>query len=102
MEVQFYSPHSHMRWLVNQYESIHINGKADIFDKFIPRQDASIVFHFKDTPFILHPVAGQLPQYFIAPVVSKANLMRIRRQNDTFVASCKPTVLSRILNITTS
>lgn len=99
VEVTYHTPSSSMQWLVNQYEFIRFDGKSKVLDKFIPREDISLVFHFHTPPFMLEPGQGLLPPYFIAPVITQANLMRISKKNETFIVTCKPSVFSRIFNI---
>lgn len=99
MEVSFKKPLSNYSWLVKQYEMIKSSDSPDILEKFIPREDLSIVFHFGNPPFMLHPHYGELPPYFIAPVVSKPQHMRVSETNISFIVTCKPSVFTRIFNI---
>jgi AraC-like DNA-binding protein len=48
---------------------------------------------------MIKPIPESLPLFFIAPILNRANLMRIDKANDSLVITCNPTVLSRILNI---
>ena len=99
VEVSFKNPGKNLEWLVKQFLFISFDGKSEVLDKFIPRDDISLVFHFNTPPYMLKPVEGLLPAYFIAPVITKANLMRISKKNETLVVTCKPAVFSRIFNI---
>lgn len=99
VEVSFHPPPKNLEWLVKQFQVIWFDGKNEILDKFIPRHDISLVFHFNAPPFMLKPAEGLLPAYFIAPVVTRANLMRISKKNETFIVTCNPTVFSRISGI---
>jgi AraC-like DNA-binding protein len=99
VDVSFKNPGKKLEWLVKQFQVIKFDGISEVLDKFIPRDDISLVFHFNTPPFMLKPVEGQLPAYFIAPVITRANLMRISKRTETFVITCKPTVFSRIFNI---
>jgi len=58
-----------MDWLVRQFETIRCKADADVLDKFIPRYDVSLVFHFKTPPLMLNPVKEVLPPFFLVPVV---------------------------------
>ena len=96
---KYYRPAEEVSWLVRQFEFItYCNGKA-LTDKFIPREDVSIVFHFRDRPDMVSPVDQMLPPVFIAPLVPSANSIRISGHLDCFIATCRPSVLSRILGI---
>ncbi len=99
MEVSYHEAGAGMDWLVRQFETIRCKADADVLDKFIPRYDVSLVFHFKTPPLMLNPVKEVLPPFFLVPVVPQSNLMRVNKDNDTFIATCKPTVLSRILHL---
>ncbi|GAB1373210.1 hypothetical protein MASR1M46_00900 [Bacteroidales bacterium] len=99
MEVSFKKPLSNYTWLIKQYEMIKSSEKANILEKFIPREDISVVFHFGNPPVMLFPDYGQLPPYFIAPVVLKPQHMRVSDRNISFIVTCKPSVFSRIFNI---
>jgi AraC-like DNA-binding protein len=99
VEVKYYEAGNDLNWLVRQFETIQCKRDIDILDKFIPRYDTSLVFHFKTPPLMLKPVKDHLPPFFIAPVIPQANLMQVDKENDTFIVTCKPTVLSRIFHI---
>ena len=98
-EAEYFQPGDDISWLVRRFEVISYNSDKGIKDKFVPREDASIVFHFGNLPQILTPVVQMLPHFFIAPLCPTANSITISGQLDCLVASCKPTVLSRILGI---
>ena len=99
MDVCFRKPNKRCEWLVKQYEVIKSSEEGDVLEKFIPREDISLVFHFGTPPYMLNPHIGTLPFYFIAPVTSGSKLMRIKASNITFIVTCKPSVFSRIFNI---
>jgi AraC-like DNA-binding protein len=92
-------PSGDVQWLVKQFEEIRFAGGADLLDKFIPRADVSLVFHFGHPPLMLQPVAASLPRFFLAPVISCANHIKLSEPDTTFVVVCKPTVLSRVASI---
>ena len=99
MDVCFRKPNERCEWLVKQYEAIRSSEDADVLEKFIPREDVSLVFHFGTSPFMLNPPIGRLPSYFIAPVTSVSRMMRINASCTTFIVTCRPSVLSRIFNL---
>ena len=99
IRVRYYNPLPELSWLVKQFESIEFAGGLDILDKFIPREDISLVFHFGVPPMMLIPVRKLLPPFFIAPVITRANQMRLDQPNRTFIITCKPTVFSRAFGI---
>lgn len=96
LSVVSYPPDESIAWLVKAFLHLKYEKDGEIMDKFIPREDIALVFHFKEPPYMLEPRQGLLPRYFIAPVVPKANLMRITEENEAFIVICKPTVFSRL------
>lgn len=99
LNVVCYTPDESITWLVKTFLYITLDEGEEVLDKFIPREDIALVFHFKNPPSMLEPEDGVLPWYFIAPIVPKANLMRINHENEALIAICKPTVFSRLLGI---
>ena len=98
-EVKYYSPSEDIAWIVKQFEFIRHASHNDLTDKFVPRQDVSLVFQFGSRPRLVRPVEQQLPGYFIAPLTPSANSICISGILECFIATCKPTVLSRVLGI---
>jgi len=98
-EVQFYKPENSITWIVKQFESVKYKGNFTLTDKFIPRPDAAIIFHFDTRPSIVEPIKTHLKPFFIAPVVKKSNRLSVKGDLDTFVVTCKASVLSKIFNI---
>jgi|AntRauTorckE6833_2_1112554.scaffolds.fasta_scaffold01541_6 AraC-like DNA-binding protein len=97
--VKYYLPDTELNWLVIQYETIQFDGKLLLTDRFVPRVDIALVFHFKDTPIILEPKQMQLPIFFIAPVMRKSMKLEVDGILDTLIITCLPSVLSRSLKI---
>ncbi|MBN2174885.1 MAG: AraC family transcriptional regulator [Bacteroidales bacterium] len=98
--VKFYKSDVSLQWIVKQFETIRHNEPNQILsDKFIPRPDAAIVFHFKSIPEIVMPVGFRLQPCFVAPVVSVPNLLQMEGELDGFIVVCKATVLSRIFKL---
>lgn len=99
LEVKYHKAPENTGWLVKQFETIKFGGQRVILDKFIPREDASLVFHFSGLPFMEKPVFQRLHPFFIAPLCPKANLLRLDEPSDSFIVTCKPTVLSAVFNL---
>ncbi len=99
VEVCFYPPSEALSFLVRQFITIRIPNGITFNDKFIPRPDASLVFHFKTKPQIASPEALSLPSFFIAPVLSKSLLLKNRKEIDSLVVCCNASVLSRVLEL---
>ena len=66
-QIHFYPPPQALAFMVRQFESIRLPENPSFTDKFIPRPDAAIVFHFKASPQIIGPVAITLPPFFHDP-----------------------------------
>ena len=95
--VKFYQPEASLQWIVKQFETIrHDNINRILTDKFIPRPDAALVFHFKNIPSLIAPVQMKLRPFFMAPVVSVPNQLYMQGQLDGFIVVCKASVLSRL------
>lgn len=99
IRVKYFKPPIESSWLVKQFESIDFSGERVIHDKFIPREDISLVFHFGVPPMMLAPIRKLLPQFFIAPVIAEANLMQLDQPNRTFIITCNPTAFSKVFGI---
>jgi AraC-like DNA-binding protein len=98
--VNFYKPDASLQWIIKQFETIRYEGPDNILtDKFIPRPDAALVFHFRDIPKVIAPVDVPLRSIFIAPVVCAPNQLQIKGSLDGFIVICKATVLSRIFKL---
>lgn len=98
-EVKYYCPDADIAWLVTQFEFISYRSRRELTDKFFPREDAALVFNFRNRPQMVSPVSQILPPFFIAPVCPTANAISITGPNESMIVICKPTVLSRILGI---
>ena len=68
--VKFFRNNENNEWLIRQFE-IFFN-ESFLAEKFIPRPDISIVFHFKDRPLILGETNIQLEPFFAAPIIPKS------------------------------
>lgn len=88
-------------WLIRQFETFHFN-EPFTEERFIPRPDISIIFHFKDTPLILRENDIKLVPYFATPIISRSLILHCHGLMETFVVICKPTVFSRIFEINLS
>jgi len=68
-------------WIVKQFESIRSDDSNQMLtDKFIPRPDAALVFHFKSIPKVVIPIEVKLKNFFVALAV----IIRI-----SFVTKCQ-------------
>ncbi|MDX9725676.1 MAG: helix-turn-helix domain-containing protein [Bacteroidales bacterium] len=98
-EGKYHRVNAEISWLVKQFETIDYKDHDRIFDKFIPRQDASIVFHFKGRPKLMDPVNSVMPACFVVPPRQKASMICLDEPFETFIATCHPTVLSSVFGL---
>jgi AraC-like DNA-binding protein len=99
-QVKFYKPDVSLQWIVKQFETIkHDEPNQILTDKFIPRPDAAIVFHFKNIPKIVAHIDVPLQTFFVAPLVSVPSLLQMEGELDGFIVVCKATVLSKIFKL---
>ena len=87
-------------WLIRNFESFF--SKSFLLEKFIPRPDISIVFHFKDCPLIIGEPNIQLEPFFVAPIIPKSIVLNFHGTMDTFIVICKASVFSRVFGINLS
>ncbi len=97
-QVEHYKTDNSLKWLVKQFEVFRFDDEF-IAEKFVPRPDISIIFHFEDTPFISGDIDIKLEPFFATPIVRNSFIMDFRGNLDTFIVICKPTVFSRIFDI---
>lgn len=100
LKADFYNPQPNMQWLVSRFETIKSDINEDcLSDSFIPRPDIALVFNFKDNPEIRSNDSMKLPCLLIASITEKPLNLCIRGEIDSFIIMCKPTVLTRILEM---
>lgn len=85
-------------WLIRKFETFQ-STEGYFVEKFMPRADISIIFHFKSLPFIIGAPIIPLEPFFVAPVVSESLILNMKGIFDAFVVICNPTVLSRVFNL---
>lgn len=98
VDVETFLNDGNNEWLVRQFETYSFNGTF-ITDKFIPRPNISLVFHFKDCPLIIDELPIQLEPLFVGPIIPKVIKLKFHGTMDTFVANCKPTVFSQVFGL---
>lgn len=84
------------------FVNLRFSSMSLLAEKFIPRPDISIVFHFKDRPLILGETSIQLEPFFVAPIIPKSIVLNFHGTMDTFIVICAPTVFSRVFDINLS
>lgn len=97
-DVKIHSNNTSNEWLIRQFEVLKFSN-ATLEEKFIPRPDISIVFHFKDQPLIRGEKNIQLEPYFAAPIIPSSLVLNFHGEMDTFIVICKPTVFTRVFDL---
>lgn len=97
-KVEYHEADGAYNWLIRQIEVFRFDG-AFHTEKFIPRPDLSMIFHFGYAPLIVEDKEEQLPPFFAAPIISKSLTMSCMGCMDSFVVVCKPTAFSRLFHI---
>ncbi len=96
----YYITESKINWLVSEFQQHKYESLNNLTEKFMPRTDVVFVFHFKNTPIVwTYGSPVKLPSLYIAPINKQFLNVCLNEDIETFFAICKPTVLSRILNI---
>lgn len=98
-DVRFYSPAPQLGFLVRQFETVRLSDTQEMTDKFIPRPDAALIFHFRTCPRISSPVCLKLPPFFVAPVVPENLGVTVSGDLDSLIVVCHVSVLSRIFRL---
>ena len=93
LDVKFYSNNKSNDWLVRQFAAYRFSD-ALLTEKFIPRPDVSIIFHFKNQPSMIDNGNILLEPLFVTSIPTHSFTLHFRGPMDTFVVICKPTVLS--------
>ena len=97
-QVKHFNVLATQNWLIRQFEFFQFEDSF-LMEKFVPRPDISIIFHFKNAPLIIGDKEICLEPFFCTPILSKSLSLTFRGTMDTFVVACKPTVLSHIFNL---
>ncbi|HRO47653.1 helix-turn-helix domain-containing protein [Agriterribacter sp.] len=98
LDIELFDSDKNNEWLVRQFEAYRFSGSS-LADKFIPRADISIIFHFKDCPFISGEASLQLEPFFVAPIIPRAIMLQFGGNMDTLAITCKATVFSRLFEL---
>lgn len=98
LDVKFYSSNESNEWFVRQFAVFKFSD-VRLTEKFIPRPDISIIFHFKNQPSILENDSIQLEPIFVTSITSQSLVLRFEGAMDSFVVICKPIVFTRVFGI---
>lgn len=96
--VKYFSNDSNNKWLIRQFEEYRFSNCTRI-DKFIPRPNVSVIFHFSDCPEISGNNHLTLEPFFVAPVIPHAITTKFRGNMDTLIIVCRATVFSRLFDL---
>lgn len=97
-KVRLFDPDESQSWLIRKFEEFRFDGEF-LSEKFVPRPDISLMFHFNDRPFISAETPVTLAPFFASPILAKSLDLNFHGEMDSFVVVCRPTVLSKIFNL---
>lgn len=97
-QVEHFEASTTQNWLVKQFMFFQFEDSF-LTEKFVPRPDISLIFHFKNIPLIINDREICLEPFFCTPILSKSIFLTCHEAMDTFVVICNPTVLSHIFNL---
>src|SRR5574344_846744 len=97
-QVEHYPSENSHGWLVRQFELFRLDDSF-LVEKYVPRPDVSLIFHFGNVPFVINDKEVMLKTFFATPIITKSLMLKLQGRMDTFVVVCKPTVLSRIFEL---
>lgn len=98
IDFEIFNNDKHNEWLIRQFDAFRTNG-SPVADKFIPRPYISLLFHFKDCPFIASNPPIELEPFFLAPIIPQAITLDFGGNIDTLAIYCKATFCSRIFEL---
>lgn len=98
LDIEHFESDKNNEWLIRQFEAYRFNGTS-MTDKFLPRPYFSIVFHFLDRPIISEEPPITLDPFFAGPIIPRAITLKFLGTMDTFSATCKATVFSRLFGL---
>ena len=98
LDVELFDNDKNNEWLIRKFEAYRFTGSS-LADKFIPRPDISIIFHFKDCPLIWGETSVKLEPFFVAPIIPGAITLQFRGNMDTLAITCKATVFSQLFEL---
>lgn len=101
-EILIYDVPENIKWLITSFEFNNFLFDKSKYSTFLPRADMSMIFHFGDTPSVYSNVQKKfinLSNFLIVPIVSFKIPIKLGMNSISFIAICRPTVLTRIFNM---
>lgn len=98
LSINLFNNDKNNEWLIRQFEAYQYSGPS-VEDKFFPRPDVSLVFHFNECASISGDTILHLEPFFVGPIIPQAINLKFQGNMDTFAVTCKATVLSRIFDL---
>lgn len=100
MKLNYHQPSESSRSLVIQYEDVQAAGEnISIIDRHIPSGYASLVFNSSGRAVIHEEPLIHLPQHFMVVPLFRAVNIGIYDNLDSFIVTCRASVLSRLLSL---
>ncbi len=103
MKLDYYLPSDLNQLLVIQYEHVQAEGEnISVIDRHIPSGYASLVFNSSGRAVIHEEPLIQLPRHFMVVPLFHAVNIGIYENLDSFIITCKASVLSKLLSLNLS
>lgn len=103
MKLDYYLPSNPSCSLVIQYEHVQAAGEnISVIDRHIPSGYASLVFNLSGHAVIHEEPLIYLPQHFMVVPLFRAVNIGIYEDLDSFIITCKASVLSKLLSLNLS
>lgn len=99
MKIDYHRPSNLCHSLVIQYEHVQATGEnISVIDRHIPSGYASLVFNSSGRATIHEELQIHLPRHFMVAPLSHAVNIGIYDDLDSFIITCRASVLSRLLS----
>lgn len=103
MKLDYYKSSDFCQSLVIQYEHVQAEGKnISVIDRHIPSGYASLVFNSSGRAVIHEEPLIHLPRHFMVVPLFRAVNIGIYEDLDSFIITCKASVLSKLLSLNLS
>lgn len=103
MKLDYYLPSNPSQSLVIQYEHVQAEGEnISVIDRHIPSGYASLVFNSSGRAAIHEEPLIHLPRHFMVVPLFRAVNIGIYEDLDSFIITCKASVLSKLLSLNLS
>ena len=76
-QVEHYPSENSHGWLVRQFELFRLDDSF-LVEKYVPRPDVSLIFHFGNVPFVINDKEVMLKPFFATPIITKSLMLKLQ------------------------